>query len=81
MLTLSENQHVTNFPTNARLKNRIDCEVSGLKQKTVLDVISLCLGNKEDFRSDTIRDALTDLLQDGIPAQALMRTAILSAQV
>ena len=60
---------------------RLDCDAAGLKQKTVLDVISLCLGNKEDFRSDVIREALSDLLLDDIPAQALMRTAILSAQV
>ena len=61
--------------------HRIDCESSGLKQKILLDVISLCLGSKDEFRSEVIREAISGLLDDPIPAQALMRTAILSAQV
>lgn len=60
---------------------RIDCESSGLKQKILLDVISLCLGSKDEFRSEVIREAISGLLDDPVPAQALMRTAILSGQV
>ena len=59
----------------------MDYDSAGLKQKVVLSVISLCLGNKEDFRADVIKEALSDLLLDPVPPQALMRTAILSAQV
>jgi hypothetical protein len=60
--------------------HRLDIDAAGLKQKTVLDSIHLCLTSKDDFRSDVLREAITDLLTDEIPAQALMRTAILAAQ-
>lgn len=59
---------------------RLDFEAAGLKQKTVLGSISLCLGHKEDFRAEVLREAILDLLNDTVPAQALMRTAILTAQ-
>lgn len=60
--------------------HRLDIEAAGLPQKTVLDSIQLCLNSKDDFRSEVLREAMTDLLADEVPAQALMRTAILAAQ-
>ena len=61
---------------------RVDIEANSLKQKAVLDSITLCLGRlKDDFRADVIKETLSDLLKDEIPAQPIMRTAILSSQV
>jgi Symplekin tight junction protein C terminal len=62
------------------ISHRLDIEGARIPQKKVLSSISLCLGHKEDFRSDVIREALADLLNDELPAQPLMRTAILAAQ-
>jgi ornithine cyclodeaminase/alanine dehydrogenase-like protein (mu-crystallin family) len=61
--------------------HRVDYEAHGLKQKVVVDSIGVCLANKDDFRSEAVRDALADLIKDEVPAQALMRTAILAVQV
>jgi hypothetical protein len=56
-------------------------ESSGVKQKVILEAIGHCLASKDEFRSDVVREALAELLKDELPAQALMRTAILSVQV
>jgi hypothetical protein len=42
--------------------------------------IELCLRNKNEFKSDSIKEALNALLEDEVPVLPLMRTAIRSAQ-
>ena len=59
---------------------RIDFEALGLKAKTVLDAIAVCLGNKQEFTGDVVKEALRAMLVDPVPPYALMRTAILSGQ-
>lgn len=40
----------------------------------------MCVRNKDDFKSEVLKDALTKLLDDPVPAKPLLRTAILSYQ-
>jgi Symplekin tight junction protein C terminal len=42
--------------------------------------IELCLKNKNDFKSDVIKEAIGKLLEDDVPTLPLMRTAIRAAQ-
>lgn len=68
--------------TKARLLahlHRLDVKSAGLSQKEQQDIIGLCL-NREDFRGDTVKDALLHLLEDAVPCRLLMRTAIISSQ-
>jgi hypothetical protein len=47
----------------------------------LLDSISLCLNNKNEFTSDTIKETLKTLLSEPTPPLAFMRTAILSSNM
>lgn len=60
--------------------HRLDFEAHGLKAKSVLDAISVCLNNKADYSGEVVKEALKTMLADDVPPHALMRTAILSAQ-
>ena len=60
--------------------HRIDYESNGLKQKNLLDAISLCLNNRSEFTAEVVKESLKALLADTVPPFALMRTAILSSQ-
>ena len=51
-----------------------------MKPKLMLDTIGICLGNKEDFKSEHIKEAIIELLKDENLSLFLMRTVILSAQ-
>ncbi len=59
---------------------RIDFEAQGLKPKSLLDAINVCLNNKSDFSGEVLKEALKTMLTQEVPPTALMRTAILSAQ-
>jgi hypothetical protein len=48
--------------------------------KTLLEAIGICLGAKEEFNSDVIKDCLNILLNDPVPPTPIMRTVILSSQ-
>jgi len=61
--------------------HRIDHTAQGMKTKNLLEAIGLCLSNKEIFRSDNIKDAITILMKDTNLSLCLMRTVILSAQM
>ena len=60
----------------------VDCRMNfkayGLDQKTLTDAIGMCLNCKEEFPSEVLRETISRLLQDEVPAAGLMRTAILS---
>jgi hypothetical protein len=60
--------------------HRIDMEKHSLKLKNVLDAIGLCIAEKEEYSAEVMKEAILTLLQDEIPAVALMRTVLLSAQ-
>lgn len=62
------------------ISTRINIEEHDLKTKVLMQAIAICLKNQSDFNSAVVKDVLQTLLQDEIPANALMRTAILSAQ-
>ena len=51
-----------------------------MKPKSVLDAIAVCLNNKSDFSGEVLKEALKTMLTEEVPPNALMRTAILSAQ-
>ena len=59
---------------------RLNFEAYDIKAKAVLDAITLCLNNKNEFHADVIKEALQTLQNDEIPPYALMRTAILASQ-
>lgn len=46
----------------------------------MLDAIAVCLNNKSDFSGEVLKEALKTMLAEEVPPNALMRTAILSAQ-
>jgi hypothetical protein len=60
--------------------HRIDHESQNVKFKAVRESIELCLQNRNDFRSDVIREALETMSQDPVPPLMLMRTVILACQ-
>ena len=60
--------------------HRIDMEKHSLKLKHVLDAIGLCVAEKDEYTADIMKEAILVLLEDDIPAVALMRTVLLSAQ-
>lgn len=60
--------------------HQLDMETHSLKLKHVLDAIGLCIAEKEEYTSDVMKEAILLLLEDTVPAVALMRTVLLSAQ-
>lgn len=60
--------------------HKIDFIAENLKPKSLLDAISVCLNNKSEFSGEVIKEALKTMLLEEVPPNALMRTAILSAQ-
>eukprot|EP01041_Mallomonas_annulata_P002034 gene2034-3952_t len=60
--------------------HRIDHTAVGMKTKSLLEAIGLCLSNKEVFRSENIKEAITTLMMDENLSISLMRTVILSSQ-
>ena len=56
---------------------RMDVKVD---QKAILDSIEVCLSNKTDFKADIIKEVLSCLLLDEVPALPIMRTAIRCSQ-
>ena len=60
--------------------HQIDLEKNGLKLKSLKDAIGLCISDKDEFTPEIMKEAILTLLEDEIPALALMRTVLLSAQ-
>ena len=63
--------------------HRLDKTEHHLKSKSIQDCVDICIGNKEDFKSEHIREAITIMIQDAgripLPVQ-IMRTAIRAFQ-
>ena len=59
---------------------RIDYEALGLKRKSLLEAISVCLGSKEIFNAEVLRETLGELVKDEPIPIPFMRTVILATQ-